>query len=57
MRDIEEQRVALECLKIAQGNVGLARDMLAFVTGREQDDAKRKRDAVREVIMRPDQPC
>ena len=37
MRDIEEQRLALECLRLAQGDIVVATDMLAFVTGGGQD--------------------
>lgn len=50
MRDIEEQRIALECLKLAEGDLGLADAFIAFVTGEEQDDAKSKLNAVREVV-------
>ncbi len=50
MRHFEEQRLALECLRIADGNVERARALLAFVTGKEADDAKAKLDAVRAVV-------
>jgi len=57
MRDPEEQRVALECLALAN-NPGIPAEVVvqraaafyAFVTGTDVDDAKRKLDAVREVI-------
>lgn len=35
-RDPDEQRLALECLKLAQGDIAQAGKMLAFVT---RDDA------------------
>ena len=50
MRDIEEQRLALECLKLAGGCIRHAEGMLAFVTGRDADDAKAKLEAVREAL-------
>lgn len=33
MRDHNEQVMALECLRLANGNVDEARDMLSFITG------------------------
>lgn len=60
MRTIEEQQFALNCLSLAvthmdgfgDGNeaLELAARFHDFVTGKEQDDAKRKLDAVREVV-------
>lgn len=56
MRDIEQQRIALECLKLAQdgsgdagGIVTRAEAFYAFVTGSENANAKLAavRDAVR----------
>lgn len=57
MRNPEEQRVAFDCLQLAAGSgfsgvpapdavVERAAAYLAFVTGSEEDDAKRKLDAV-----------
>lgn len=57
MRSIEEQSFALECLRLASAPEKPARDVVrdagffhAFVTGKDVDDAKRKLDAVSEVI-------
>lgn len=57
MRSIEEQRVAFDCLKLADNQHARAEVVteraaafFAFVTGQDVDDAKRKLDAVREVI-------
>jgi len=57
MRSIEEQRVALDCLKLADNPHARAEVVteraaafFAFVTGRDVDDAKRKLDAVREAV-------
>lgn len=50
MRWTDEQQVALECLKIAEGNIPAARAMLAFVTGRDADDAKDKLEEVRKIV-------
>lgn len=35
MREEQDRYLALECLKIARGDVGHAREMLAFVLGDE----------------------
>lgn len=50
MRNPDEQRLALECLRLASGNTQDAEAMLAFVTGRDADDSK-----ARPEIMRADQ--
>lgn len=57
MRSIEQQTVALECLRLACSRefgtlygIDAAEKFYAFVTGQEQDDAKRKLDAVRDAI-------
>lgn len=63
MRTPEEQRVAFDCLQLAAGSgflsvpapeavVERAAAYLAFVTGAEEDDARRKLDAVFEAISR-----
>lgn len=56
MRSPEQQEVALRCVDLACGNIDYAKDIYAFVTGQEQDDAKRKLDAVREVISEKELP-
>jgi hypothetical protein len=60
MRSPEEQRVALDCLALAQGTsqhlehpseiINRAQAYFAFVTGTAADDAKAKLDAVRQVV-------
>jgi len=50
MRSPEQQEIALRCVGLANGNVEQAQRIYAFVTGQEQDDAKRKLNAVREVV-------
>lgn len=50
MRAIEEQRLALDCLQLAHGDVALAERYYAFVTGKDVDDAKRKLDAVQKAV-------
>lgn len=56
MRSPEQQAIALECARLACSrefnlSVGeVAEWLYAFVTGQEQDDAKRKLDAVRDAI-------
>lgn len=66
MRNIEEQQFALNCLSLAvqhmdgfgDGNeaLELAARFHAFVTGREEDDAKNKLDAVRGIVTREHSP-
>lgn len=57
MRSIEEQNIALECLKLADNPdashtrvTERATAFYAFVTGEDVDDATRKLDAVRGVV-------
>lgn len=50
MRSEREAEMALECLRIAQGSIRRAEEMLAFVTGKAVDDAERKLDAVKAAI-------
>lgn len=50
MRDLDEQRIALECLVLAHGDIADAMAFLAFVTGTDEDDAKAKLDAVRAAV-------
>lgn len=53
MRSIEDQRVALDCAALALQHgrdLADAAQIYAFVTGKDEDDAKRKLDAVSEVI-------
>lgn len=58
MRDEQQQRIALECLKLAVTNADVmhldplenAARFYAFVTGEDADDAKAKLAAVREAI-------
>ena len=57
MRSDNEQRTALECLKLAHNPeapaevvVQRAAAFYTFVTGTDVDDAKRKLDAVREAV-------
>lgn len=40
MRTIEEQNLALECLKLAQGDIDHAGKMLAFLRGDAEQAAK-----------------
>jgi hypothetical protein len=40
VRPIEEQRLALECLRLADGNIDAAEAMLAFVTGSVSGNAR-----------------
>jgi hypothetical protein len=47
MRSHEDRETALECLRIAKGDVDHATRMLAFVTG---DDAAEKLAAVQEAL-------
>lgn len=55
MRPEREAEMALECLRIAQGSIRRAEEMLAFVTGKAVDDAQRKLDAVK-AALNPDCP-
>ena len=53
MRSIEDQRIALDCAALALQHgrdLADAERIYAFVTGQDVDDAKRKLDAVREVV-------
>lgn len=50
MRPEFEQSLALECLKLALGDLAEAESYFAFVTGRKTDDAKARLDAVREAL-------
>lgn len=50
MRPEREAEMALECLRIAHGDISHAETMLRFVTGKEVDDARAKLDAVKAVI-------
>jgi hypothetical protein len=50
MRNPDEQRIALECVRLAEGRVDHAAEILAFVTGEAADDAKAKLEAVREAV-------
>lgn len=57
MRSIEEQNVALECLKLAHNPEARVEDVVqraatfyAFVAGQDVDDARRKLDAVRDAV-------
>lgn len=50
MRSEREAEMALECLRISQGCIRHAEQMLAFVTGKAVDDAQRKLDAVAAVV-------
>lgn len=58
MRDIEQQRLALECLKLSVSHdvdpskvVQCAGKFYAFVTGSDADDAKRKLTVVHNFII------
>lgn len=60
MRDIEEQQIALDCLRLAHKphasastNVDRAAAYLAFVTGQDEDGARAKLDAVRIAVDLP----
>ena len=50
MRNPEERTLALECLRLADGNVTHAEQLLAFVLGADTDDAKAKLAIVREAV-------
>lgn len=54
MRSEREAEMALECLRISQGCIRHAEQMLAFVTGKAVDDveAKRATDAQRTAAHR-----
>ena len=58
MRDDDQQRFALECLKLATTvnpifAVDIAREYYAFVTGTDLDDAKAKLSAVQKLVSSP----
>lgn len=61
MRNYEDRQLALDCLRLAhcgldlspRDTVGRAEAYFAFVTGADADDAKRKLEAVREVVSQP----